>query len=260
MSANPELLNLRSVMKPRILDIINPKICLILPWFITLFGIAGVIVTRIVAYYVDPAEFARSLPTISKAASIDIATTLFAIVMTIVAIAMIIVWYLGYLATQYKINLVHKHTQQTNLHTLNVIGVIFGISSAIFLMGLANVSLEDDNDWHMYFSYLFFISQVFSFIFDTIVLAKLRRLANGKRNEFGLGFDARPWVCLAVFIDALFFYFMYSFKESPLLADFEYTRQVYVGSEYLLVMIALTYAIAYFPGIRTYITTVTDKD
>lgn len=247
-------------MKPAIITYAHPRFWLFLPLFITIGGIATLLVTRYIAYIYHPEVFEKSLPTISKAASLDVATQIFAIAMPLIALCVLFVWYMGFLATRERITTLVNHKAAPKLHGLNRIALTLGFSSAIFMALLAIVSLKDNNQWHMYFSYGFFISQVLSFAVDSFVLIQIRKHVANERIKHGLGFDLRPWLGIALFINALFFYFMYLYKNDPLLVDFALTRPLYVGSEYLSTFIGLTYATAYLPEIRRYINAVFDTN
>jgi len=240
-------------MKNGIIGYAHPRFWLFLPLFITISGISVILLTRYIAYIYHPEEFARSLPTISKTASLDIATQLFASTIPIIAVCVLFAWYLGYLATQERITVLVEEKYAPRLHLLNRIALTLGVTSGISLALLAIVSLEDNNDWHIYFSYIFFISQTLSFAFDSSVLLQIRKHVGKDRAKHGFGLDVRPWLSIALIINALFFYFMYLYKEDPLLANFALTRPIYVGSEYLSVFIGLSYATAYLPEMRRYI-------
>ena len=243
-------------MKPAIIGYAHPRFWIFLPLFITVTGISLILLTRYVAYLYHPEEFARSLPTISKTASLEIATQLFAYTIPVIAVCVLFTWYIGFLATRERIITLVDESDAPRLHTLSRIALVLGLTSAIALALLAIVSLEDNNDWHIYFSYVFFISQTLSFAFDSSVLLKIRKHVGKDQAKHGLGFDVRPWLSIALIFNACFFYFMYLYKEDPLLVDFALTRPIYVGSEYLSVFIGLTYATAYMPEIRRYINNV----
>lgn len=243
-------------MKPTIIHYAHPRFWLFLPLFITVGGISTLLLTRYIAYLYHPEVFASSLPTISKAASLDVASQIFSAVMPIIALCVLFAWYMGFLATRERITTLVDKPNAPRLHHLNRTAVTFGFSSAIFLALLAIVSLEDNNDWHIYFSYGFFISQVLSFAFDSYVLLQIRKHVDNACAEHGLGLDLRPWLCIALVVNALFFYFMYLYKNDPLLVDFVFTRPLYVGSEYLSTFIGLSYATAYLPEVRRYINSV----
>ena len=239
--------------KPAIIAHTHPRFWLVLPLFITIVGITIILLTRYVAYIYHPEVFSHSLPTISKTASLDVATQLFAYTMPIIAACVLLAYFLGFLATKERIVTLANKTLAPKLHMLNRITLTLGTTSAIALALLAIVSLEDNNDWHIYFSYIFFISQVLSFAFDSSVLLKLRKHVGEDREKHGLGFDLRPWLSIALIVNACFFYFMYLYKNDPLLVDFALTRPIYVGSEYLSVFIGLSYATAYRTEFRHYI-------
>ena len=247
-------------MKPTIISYAHPRFWLFLPLFITVGGISTLLITRYIAYIYHPEVFAQSLPTISKAASLDVASQVFSAVMPLIAFCVLFAWYMGFLATRERITALVEKSYAPRLHLLNRIALTLGLTSAVFLASLAIVSLEDNNDWHIYFSYGFFISQVFSFVFDSYVLVQIRKHVDKDCAEHGLGFDLRPWLSIALLVNASFFYFMYLYKNDPLLVDFAFTRPLYVGSEYLSTFIGLTYATAYLPEIRRYINSVFDTN
>ncbi|HFE38105.1 MAG TPA: hypothetical protein ENK06_06755, partial [Gammaproteobacteria bacterium] len=190
-------------MKPALIGYAHPRFWLFLPLFITIGGISALLLTRYVAYLYHPEEFARSLPTISKAASLDVATQLFAFTIPVFALGVIFAWYLGFLATRERITALVDDEFAPRLYLLNKIAVSLGFISAIFLALLAIISLEDNNDWHIYFSYGFFISQTLSFAFDSSVLLQIRKHTGKDRAKHGLGLDVRPWLSIALVINAL---------------------------------------------------------
>src|SRR5210317_711035 len=106
-------------MKPAIIGYAHPRFWLLLPLFITFAGMAIVITTRYVAYIHHPEVFDHSLPTISKTASLDIATQLFAYTMPIIAVCILFAWYLGYLATLERINTLVEKEYAPRLRILN---------------------------------------------------------------------------------------------------------------------------------------------
>jgi len=240
-------------MNPSIITYVHPRIWLFLPLFITFGGITAILITRYVAYTYHPEVFAHSLPTISKTAALEYATEIFSSTIPIIATCVIIAWFLGFLATKERILTLTNGTNTSKLLHLNRIALSMGVTSGVFLAALAVVSLEDNNDMHIYYSYGFFISQVLSFGFDTYVLLKIRKLVGPDKQKHRLGFDLRPWLCVAYVANALIFYFLYTFKEDPLLVDFALTRPIYVGSEYSFVFIGITYATAYRTEFRHYI-------
>jgi len=240
-------------MKPVIIGYAHPRFWLFLPLFITIGGITAILLTRYVAYIYHPEVFAQSLPTVSKTASLDVASQLFAYTIPIIAICVLFAWYLGFIATRERIITIVGEKHAPRLHRLNRLAVTLGFISAIALALLAIVSLEDNNDWHIYFSYIFFISQTLSFAVDSSVLLQIRKHAGKDRAKHGLGFDARPWLSIVLIFNALFFYFLYLYKNDPLLIDFAFTRPLYIGSEYLSCFIGLSYATAYLPEFRRYI-------
>lgn len=243
-------------MKPAIIGYAHPRFWIFLPLFITIAGITSILLTRYVAFIYHPEEFARSLPTISKTASLDIATQLFAYTIPVIAVCVLLTWYIGFLATKERIIALVDENNAPRLHILSRIALILGITSAIALASLAIVSLEDNDPLHINFSYIFFISQTLSFSFDSYVLLQIRKHVGKEQAKHGLGFDLRPWLTIALILNILFFYFLYLYKEEPLLIDFELTRPLYVGSEYLSVFIGLTYASAYLSEIKRYINSV----
>jgi len=244
--------------RPAIIGYTYPKFWLVLPLFITIVGITIILLTRYIAYLYHPELFSNSLPTISKAASLEVATQLFSNTIPIIAVCVFFAWYLFYSVTKERIIKLADDTLAPQLHALNLIALALGLTSAISLALLAIVSLEDNNDWHIYFSYIFFICQTLSFAFDSSVLLKLRKHVGEDREKHGLGFDLRPWLSIALIFNACIFYFMYLYKNDPLLVNFALTRPIYVGSEYLSVFIILSYATAYRTEVRHYINTLFD--
>lgn len=243
-------------MKPKILSCAHPRFWLFLPLFVTIAGVSIVLITRYIAYIYHPEVFNRSLPTISKTASLDISTQFFAYTMPIIAICVLFSWYLGFLATRERINTLVEKKYTPRLYWFNRIALTLGLASGISLALLSLVSLRDNNELHILFSYFFFISLVLSLAFDSSVLLQIQKHAGKDRKKYNLGIDVRPWLTAALFLNACFFYFLYLYKEDPFLINFTLTRPIYVGSEYLLVFIGQMYATAYLPEIRRYINNV----
>ena len=232
-----------------ILILMGPRFWLYLPIFVTISGILIILMTRLIAYSYNPEVFSRSLTTISNTAAFENAAQFFSPSMSIIALCVMLVWYMGYLATKQRITLIKNITIQTRFYFANKLILFFGLNACIFLILLALVNLKANNTLHIYFSYGFFISQIICFLLDTLLLLKIRK----HLTNIDFKHDLRPWICAAYIFNSLVFYFLYLYKGSPLLVSYSYTKSVYIISEYSLVFIGLCYSTAYRSEIKYYI-------
>jgi len=244
----------KNLLKKQILvNYIHPKFWLFLPVFVTIGGILIVLITRYLAYVFNPEVFSRSLTTISNTAAFEYASQFFASSMSVIALCIMLVWYVGHLANKNRIALLSNIEVVSRLGFINKITLILGIISCLFLILLSLISLKDNNPLHIAFSYGFFITQTLAFVLDTTLLFKIRKYLKNSGHKHDLRFDMRPWVCIAFIINALLFYFLYLYKGSPLLANFSFTQSIYIISEYSFVFIGLMYASAYRTELRHYV-------
>jgi len=235
------------------LILMGPRFWLYLPLFVTISGILVIVTTRFIAYSYNPEAFSRSLTTISNTAAYDYAAQFFAPSMSVIAFFVMLVWYMGYIATKERITTIKSAQIKTRFYFVNKLVLFFGLSSCVFLILLACVSLKDNNAFHIYFSYGFFITQLISFSLDTTLLLNIRKYLIQKDFKHNLTMDMRPWICVAYIINALIFYFLYLYKGSPLLSSFSFTKFIYIISEYTFVFIGLCYSTAYRSEIKYYI-------
>ena len=133
-------------------------------------------------------------------------------------------------------------------NVLNYCALLSGSLAGISLFTLSYITLEVMSDYHIDLSKYFFFSQALAFLFDSICLSILyekgkQHLINNKT------FYYRIAICLLVVADAVFFRFMFEFKDEGIFASRYFAQQLYISAEHILAFLCFSYAAAYFPDV-----------
>ncbi len=219
------------------------SICLPL---VFLIGAPTVIITRILYFHYYPSEFVNGSPTISGTASQPPADHFFEIFMMPVVICIFIAWTLNLLRNTRRL----AHTKRSGQNTLgpailNWLSCISGICAGVFLGLVSIYNLRQGHDVHMFGSWVFYISQSLSIVFDILFVLWMRQISVDSGMEQS-DFWARVAVAAGVFVGSFFFLYMYETKNYAA-PQIRYTIQlIYIGAEYFVCLLFLLYpAIAY---------------
>lgn len=232
--------------------IVNP-----VPWTYSLlavfiFGVSTVVITRILLYVYHPKYFLHTIPTISKTAAFAPGSYIFSTGMSIVSACIVISWLLVFKLNHHRICLVSLSQAKLILcRVLNFGACTFGITAAIYLALLSNISLEDNSFFHIKYSKYFFFFQTISFIMDTACVSITRGAAPAK-FVYDYAFHTRILICIIVFLNALFYLFMFEYRASGIFSDRHFAQQLYIIAEHTIAFFSFSYSAVYFPEVYKY--------
>lgn len=217
-----------------------------------ILGVSTVVVTRILLYVHHPKYFLHTIPSISKTAAFEPGSYIFSVGMSVVSACILITWVLIFKLNSQRISLVSLGPAKLGLcKMLNICACIFGITAGIYLGLLSNISMEDNSAFHIRYSKYFFFFQTLSFIVDTACVSIIRRSSPAKFIH-DYAFHTRTVICLVVFIDALFFLFLFENRDSAIFSSRHFAQQLYIIAEHTIAFLSFSYSAAYFPEVYKY--------
>lgn len=227
------------------------SICLPLVFVI---GVPSILVTRAIFLGYHPENFVDSSPTISETASHPPASLFFLVTMVMVTVCIIISWSLNFIRNRRRVMLLSgqgvtgRAVAPTLLYAAaSLLGMAAGVSLAL----LAVYNLNNGHDIHMTSSWTFYICQAVSITLDILFVLWMRRLTG--QSEKGDGLRSRIMVASGIFCGSWFFLYMYLSKDS-VAADYRYAVQlIYVGAEYIVAVLFLTYPVTAYPELRRHL-------
>lgn len=218
---------------------------------VSIVAIPTVLITRALAQMYHPELYIDTLPTISKAAAFPPGSTVFAIGMTFASVCIVLGWGCYWVAGRWHIAAPHTPTSEQGwLQAAFGLATLLGIAAGLFLGGLSNISLEDNDPLHVLLSKLFFATQVTAFLIDTVILLRLRRHATpGMAPAHG----GRLYLTPAIVLLSLAFLATFLFKGTGGFTDTMLMRRIYTGSELVVAICCLLYPLTVLPALRQYL-------
>ena len=217
-----------------------------------ILGVSTVVVTRILLYVHHPKYFLHTIPSISKTAAFAPGSYIFTVGMTVVSACIVITWVLIFKLNNHRINLaLLDHAWIMLCRILNFSACVCGITAGVYLALLSNISLEANSDFHINYSKYFFFLQTLSFIIDTVCVSITRRASPGK-YVYDYAFHTRAFICIIVFLDALFFQYLFENRDSGIFSDRHFAQQIYILAEHTIAFLSFSYSAAYFPEVYKY--------
>jgi hypothetical protein len=222
---------------------------------IPLFGIPAICVALTLFAVVYPAYFDGNLPSISRTISHPPSSTVFQAFMVPTVSAIIFSWlYLAYVNVLRLCALPRRGWSFILLLLLNGASSGLGAISGLSLLALSFVTLVTDNYGHMVLSFVFFISQISTFLLDSLFTALMdRRETSGMACATVVRRNLRYKTRVAFIICGLgiLYYLLFLAKDVELAHGNMLVKTVYVANEYLLCILLFSYSVFYVPlGVR----------
>jgi len=209
-------------------------------------GIPTLVVTRVLAQFLEPRTSDGAFPTISMAAAFPPGSDVFMVGMVPVAVCAMIMWLTVVQIFRPRIMVWAGSARERNWLWAGVMtAVLLGVAAAIFLTMLAVITVSVDRPLHVLLSELFFASQTFALLVDTLVALRLRylvRLATGT----SLDLHGKPRLIAVIIPLALFFLFMHVVGGTGVFESWVLERILYTGSEMLICVLFFMYSAFYF--------------
>ena len=200
-----------------------------------------------------PEAFIDSVPTISETASRWPSSLVFQILIFATVPCILVGWILNYWMNRHRLDAVAGTADGVAvLRAVNfaacALGIFAGLNLA--LLGVFKLHAGDWNHYlHLQLSKSFYGTQVVAFLLDGWCAIRLRRICSGLDGPAErLSQRSRAAVGICAAGSALFFLYLYVDRDA--FDDRLLAQQVYVGTEYLLVILCLAYPVAPFPEAR----------
>ena len=196
----------------------------------------------------------RRIPTISKAAAFSPGYYIFLAGMLIVCICIITTVFCVYKLYLYRIaKLSLPHVMDRKLKIIMTAGCLLCVSAGLSLGLLSIISLEVNDPVHVGLSILFFASQSFAYIFDTICATRIKKLASAQHLTIdNMSLNGKPQLCIILCVLSVFYLFMFLSKDSALFPDDYFAHQLYTLTEYIWANLAFLYSALYYPEIKNH--------
>ncbi len=209
------------------------------PYVVFFLGAGTVLLSRALAYFYQQQLFIDTSPSISKIASFMPGLLLFKVGISIVCVAIVISWLLCYQQLQQRLQQLPENAPSLDRESKALfIAILCGSIAGLFLLLLTHNTLEDNDPFHIFLSFGFFISQVLAFIIDVIILNQInRKLAQPLFNTQKI-----QRLTLFIFAVALFFLFLY-FTKDHVSEDYRLlVRRIFVLCEYTIACCSFLYS------------------
>ena len=227
---------------------------LLAPLLVFIIGSPAILLTKLFFYIQNPDFLTRRVPTISKAAAYAPGYYVFCVGMLIVCVCIITTVIFVYKLYLYRIDrLSLPLATERKLKLAITIGCSLCILAGLSLGLLSIISLEINDPVHVVLSILFFAFQSFAYIFDTLSITRIKKLAAINHIKIdNMSLNGKPQLCVILSLLAVFYLFMFLSKDSSLFSDSYFAHQLYSVTEYIWANLAFLYSALYYPEIKNH--------
>ncbi|WP_028880453.1 hypothetical protein [Terasakiella pusilla] len=202
------------------------------------FGMLSILVARLV-FNLDHSDwYERTVPTISKTAAFEPASSYFSVIMGLSGICILVCWTYTYFFNHFCLKSLGKPA--VPFYKWNYLTFFLGLGQGMSVIMMSAISLETNEYLHILFSIGTFTFGALSFVSESYFLGPWRKLCQQRPH---VSYKIRRICALVVSALSLMLLYFFIFRKSGHFADFYTTQIFYVMCEHLLATLSFSYSL-----------------